>query len=295
MNVGRRDSLLVGLPPDVEVQPIAGALSPLEWTFRANGGARCFALASGSGIVRLEEAETAVTAPCLIWLPSGLTADVRLSAGPRGAMMTATDSALARVVPAGPIAKPLREAMERPLIGVGVTPAAIRSMVQEFDLMAGEAAAGLLGMREAIMNRLCLVLISLWRLGGRENPETQSSPRILMNHFLQLVELHARAQWRVADYASALGVAVGRLNTAVRRATGVSPLELIHRRLIEDAKVMLERSTLQVAEIGDTLGFRDPAYFNRFFTRATGLPPGRFRQRAATHRERPDGSYAAWP
>jgi AraC family transcriptional activator of pobA len=36
---------------------------------------------------------------------------------------------------------------------------------------------------------------------------------------------------------------------------------------------------LSVKEIGAGLGFDDPAYFSRFFTKRTGVPPTVFRQR----------------
>ena len=34
---------------------------------------------------------------------------------------------------------------------------------------------------------------------------------------------------------------------------------------------------MTVNEIGAVLGYVDPAYFNRFFSRNVGLSPGRFR------------------
>jgi len=34
----------------------------------------------------------------------------------------------------------------------------------------------------------------------------------------------------------------------------------------------------RVNEIGAILGYTDPGYFNRFFSRTVGLPPGRFRE-----------------
>ena len=276
---------------------IAGLMSSAEWDFslaRATGAARAFVLASGQGTVRLGNTASSIQAPCIIWLPSGVAGGVRLEAGSRGTMMTVSDSALGRVVPASSIAGPLQQAIGRPLLGLPIEPGAARAAIRDLEDIGREALEELPGMREAIMSRLCLVLIAFWRLGGVA-AQPQSSPRLLVQGFVQLVERHARAQWRVSDYAQALGISTDRLSTAIRRATGQSPLELVHRRLLEDGQTLLDRSALQVSEIADALGFRDAGYFNRFFSRRMGISPGRYRQRALALRADRNGSYAAWP
>ncbi|KKC32875.1 AraC family transcriptional regulator [Devosia psychrophila] len=286
-----------GLVQDVEVEDVAGSLSVAEWDFaaaRARLGAHGFVLASGGGMVRLGGATTTIEAPCVIWLPSGLAGSVRLDAGARGVAMTVSDAALGRVVPASSIAVPLRQAIDRPLLGIRIDAAAARGVIRDLEDMRREALDDLPGMREAIMSRLCLVLIAFWRMGGVA-AQPQASPRVLVQGFLQLVELNARAQWRVADYARTMGISTDRLTTAIRRATGQSPLELLHGRLLQDAEGLLERSSLQVSEIADALGFRDAGYFNRFFSRLNGVSPGRYRQQVQKLRAARDKSYAAWP
>lgn len=284
--------------PDVEVTDLTGGLGPAEWVFaaeRARRSAHGFLLVSGKGSVELAGVTSAVAAPCVIWLPSGLGGQVRLEAGARGAVMTVSEGALARVVPATAIAGPLREGIDRPLLGVPLDAPSARAIGGDLGALQQEAGADLPGMREAVLSRLCLVLIAFWRLGGGGTSPPQSSPRMLVQSFLQLVELNARRHWRVADYARAMGISTDRLNTAIRRATGVTPLELVHRRLLEDAEALLERSVLQVGEIADALGFRDAGYFSRFFSQRRGLSPGRFRQQLGLRRGGRDGSYAAWP
>lgn len=297
MNQGPRPTPGPGLAQDVEVADVAGSLAAAVWDFsaaRARLGAHGFVLASGRGTVRLGETSTPVEAPCVVWLPSGMTGSVRLEAGARGVVMTVSDAALGRVVPASSIAGPLRQAIDRPLLGVRIEAAAARAIIGDLVDIRREALDDLPGMREAIMGRLCLVLIAFWRLGGVA-AQPQASPRVLVQGFMQLVELNARAQWRVADYARTMGISTDRLTTAIRRATGQSPLELVHRRLLEDAESLLERSALQVSEIADALGFRDAGYFNRFFSRLKGISPGRYRQQVQKLRAGRDGSYAAWP
>jgi len=296
--VGNGRALPSGFVQDVEVEELAGALTAHEWDFSsatARLGGHGFVLASGSGSVLLAEAVHPLEGPCVVWLPSGSLARVRLDAGARGAMMAVSDAALGRVVPASSIAGPLRQAIERPMLGVRIEPAAARGAVRDLEEMRREALDDLPGMREAIISRLCLVLIAFWRWGGGASVQPQSSPRQLVQNFLQLVELNARAQWRISDYARTMGVSTDRLTTAIRRATGQSPLELVHRRLMEDAESLLERSILQVGEIADALGFRDPGYFNRFFARRAGMSPGCYRQQFLLQRAGREGSYAAWP
>jgi AraC family transcriptional activator of pobA len=284
--------------PDVEVTDLTGSLSASEWSFTGDRAARSahgFLLNAGAGEVRFGQNVAGVSGPCVIWLPGGMGGQIRLQAGARGAALTVSDGALARVVPATAIAGPLREGMERPLLGVPLEGKAARAIGADIAALSEELIEDLPGMREAVMSRLCLVLIAFWRLGGGGVRPVQSSPRILVQGFLQLVELNARRHWRVADYARAMGITTDRLNTAIRRATGTTPLELVHRRLLEDAEALLERSAMQVGEIADTLGFRDAGYFSRFFSQRKGISPGRFRQQAAQRLGRRDGSYAAWP
>jgi AraC family transcriptional activator of pobA len=284
--------------PDVEVTDLTGNLSAQEWTFaseRARRSAHGFLVHAGKGEVRIGQTVASVTGPCLIWLPGGKGRQVRLEGGARGAVLSVSASALARVVPATAIAGPLREGMERALLGVPVEPKTARTIGGDIGALQQELSDDLPGMRVAVMSRLCLVLIAFWRSSGGGARPLQSSPRMLVQSFAQLVELNARRHWRVADYAREMGISTDRLTTAIKRATGVTPLELVHRRLMEDAEALLERSVLQVGEISDALGFRDAGYFNRFFSQRRGMSPGRFRQKAALRTGRGDGSYAAWP
>ncbi|HTM76957.1 MAG TPA: hypothetical protein VL133_04960, partial [Devosia sp.] len=167
--VGAVRKPISGLVQDVEVVDVAGALTASEWDFSASKvrlGGHGFVLASGGGSLLLGGATHAVEGPCVIWLPSGSVARVRLDAGARGTMMAVSDAALGRVVPASAIAGPLRQAIDRPLLGVRIEPAAARGAVRDLEELRREAADDLPGMREAIISRLCLVLIAFWRLGG---------------------------------------------------------------------------------------------------------------------------------
>lgn len=111
-------------------------------------------------------------------------------------------------------------------------------------------------------------------------PETGSIP-VLLTRFQQLIDLHYPDHWAVSRYARELAVTPTHLSRLARRATGRPASGLIEERLIREARRNLVYTNLPVSRIAYALGFEDPAYFTRVFTRATGLSPRAFRQRLA--------------
>ncbi|MFB2351887.1 helix-turn-helix domain-containing protein [Priestia megaterium] len=52
---------------------------------------------------------------------------------------------------------------------------------------------------------------------------------------------------------------------------------------------------MQVSEVAEALGFKDAAYFSRFFKRIAGVSPRAHRAGAALKRSDVNTNYAAWP
>ncbi|RLV08264.1 AraC family transcriptional regulator [Streptomyces griseocarneus] len=82
----------------------------------------------------------------------------------------------------------------------------------------------------------------------------------------------------VAQHAARHGMTPTELRTAVRRRAGCSPKDyLLHIRLGR-AKELLAATELPVAAVARRVGYDDPAYFSRLFTRRVGTAPVRFRR-----------------
>jgi AraC family transcriptional activator of pobA len=105
----------------------------------------------------------------------------------------------------------------------------------------------------------------------------QADPE-LIQRFKDLIEAHYLAHWRVIDYAKALSISPTHLSRLSRTATGDSALRLIEARLMREARRNLAYTSLSISNIAYTLGYTDPAYFSRVFTRDAGLSPKAFRQ-----------------
>lgn len=100
--------------------------------------------------------------------------------------------------------------------------------------------------------------------------------------FETLIDAHYHQHLRVADYAALLAVTPTHLSRIMRQATGRSASAVIEERVIREARRNLAYSNLLISEIAYQLGFADPAYFSRVFTRATGISPREFRARIET-------------
>ncbi|SEK90533.1 transcriptional regulator, AraC family [Chitinophaga rupis] len=93
----------------------------------------------------------------------------------------------------------------------------------------------------------------------------------------RLLEKNFRAQHHVTFYASEFSLTPKRLNEITREKTGKTVTELLHDRLVLEAKRKLSFSHQSVKEISYELGFEDPAYFSRFFKNHAGIAPQDFR------------------
>ena len=96
--------------------------------------------------------------------------------------------------------------------------------------------------------------------------------------FRDLLEKNYTSLKSVSDYARILYVSEKRLGQATAKILGNPPKEIINERVLLEAKRVLAHTNLSVKEIGQNLGFDDPAYFIRYFKKNTNSTPVEFRE-----------------
>ncbi|GLZ27615.1 HTH-type transcriptional regulator ChbR [Pseudomonas oleovorans subsp. oleovorans] len=116
------------------------------------------------------------------------------------------------------------------------------------------------------------------RLGATSG--TERSREYLVG-FIKLVERHYREHLSVEDYAHRVGVSSTYLNNLCRQLIGQSALQVIHQRLLLEAKRDLIYTGMTISQLSDNLGFSDPTYFSRFFKRLSGLSPNAYRSKTS--------------
>jgi AraC family transcriptional activator of pobA len=99
----------------------------------------------------------------------------------------------------------------------------------------------------------------------------------LFKDFSTLVEQNFKQLHSVTEYANRLGISPKSLTKHLQLLGTIKPSEFIKNRIILEAKRQLIYSDESVKHIAFNLGFNDPAYFTRFFTKAIEKSPLQFK------------------
>ncbi|QTF93353.1 helix-turn-helix domain-containing protein [Halomonas sp. BM-2019] len=158
----------------------------------------------------------------------------------------------------------------------------IATLVTQIDEEYRQPAPGRASMLEALIQALVVALSRLQVVTGRGAKASTSHHDRSHQHlenYQALIEAQFRRQPSVEQFAAQLGMSSAHLNTLCRRLADRSALQLLHERLLLEAKRQLTYTNMTISQIADSLGFSEPAYFTRFFKRNTGLSPRDFRLR----------------
>jgi AraC family transcriptional regulator, transcriptional activator of pobA len=210
--------------------------------------------------------------------------------------MLATEELVSRIVGDNPLSGSLRPALDRPLVAPTER---IESVITELEALFSAVAREVSdpGLGTPVMSALYLGLIvmHLWRACAAMDGDVIDAAMPTAQRFRQLVEMHYRDNLSVDDFCRMLNVTRGRLHNACMRALGRPPQRLVHDRLAVEARLRLRQNATRIEQVAYSLGFRDPAYFNRFFRRLTGMSPGAYRRSICVSPPKEQTSFEAWP
>ncbi len=94
-----------------------------------------------------------------------------------------------------------------------------------------------------------------------------------------LIGLYYKEHHSVLFYAEKLHTTSQQLNATAKNYLDKTVQDLIHERVMAEARRLLVYSSLTVSEIAYELNFKDNSYFNRFFKKEEGLTPDQFRKK----------------
>ncbi len=268
-------------PSFLHIEPIPVRSGRHNWTIRTHTHPdhhQILVISKGGGAIEVEGVSWELSPPSLVIIPALTIHAICFKPNTDGYVITVAPSFLQSALDDD------ADLVEGFRIPVRFLPQQIGSDIDLGGLFASlehEFVWSAPGRRTAIKAYLQLLAVTVRRLVEQERDRPMSSARDAgtVMRFRELVERHYRNHPPLDFYAHKLGVTAARLNACCRVTTGKSSLALINDRLLTEAKRNLLYSDMTVNEIGAALGYADPAYFNRFFSRNVGLSPGRFRDR----------------
>lgn len=235
----------------------------------------------GGGPVMLDDRNLELDGPVLINIPPSIVHGFRWSPGALGFVLTMAESFMTD----------LTGRSGDPVIGASL------GQVLAMTGFRDERAASRLAMLFSAINdeyvheRICrtttisgyvlILLAELARLqqsGRRDVPAAPTGGSAFYQGFKELVEAHYRDHWSVAEYAAGLAMTERGVRRLSQKFCQQSPVQIIHRRLLLEARRMLLYTGKSIAAVGYDLGFEDPAYFTRFFIKHAGQTPLEFRR-----------------
>jgi len=237
-------------------------------------------MSAGHGLLLGTDDPRALRASMLVTMPPRAPHGFRFSKDVQGHVVTLAGERVEAML------KPLpeiRSVLARPHVLDLAAPHAawLRTRIEAHVAALAEECAGRTPERFALVEaHLTVLLIEIGRLlraiaAERSAPEGPLGRQAVK--FQSLIDRHFRHERLLSFYAERLAVSETHLNRISRAAFDRSALGLIHHRLMVEAARDLTFTLIPVKQIAFSLGFDDPAYFSRFFTRQMGLSPSQFR------------------
>ena len=161
------------------------------------------------------------------------------------------------------------------LAGLAAVPGLLAQLLDEYQ-------HGRPGRVEALKALALLLALAFVRSAQAQDPPADS-PRgpalrdTLVQRYRSLVGQQFRSGQPVAAYAQALGITPDHLSRCCRAMAGQSALDLLHERVLLEARRLLAYTEAPVAAVAQQLGYDDALYFSRFFARHSGVPPSAYR------------------
>lgn len=245
-------------------------------------------LSGGSARVAIDGEITMVKPPALIAVPALTVHGYEFTPDVGGLVLTLFERDVRAALASLP---DMADAFAHPrLLQGGVDDPNMAEVRRAVEQLVAEADRRAPGHDAAMQAALTLLLVATHRAHMASDQRAEARDDRSVRHaqaFRGLVDQRYRQTRAIEDYADALGISATHLNRVARQTLGASALKVIERRIALEAKRYLLFSNLSVKEIGDLLGYSDPAYFIRFCTRALGISPGQYRKTARAGTENP--------
>ncbi len=106
-----------------------------------------------------------------------------------------------------------------------------------------------------------------------------------MEQAKRYIDVNFHETLSMGEMARRTGFSLSHFSRQFHRAFGMGYADYLNQKRLDQARKLLESTTLPVAQVGEQAGFALPSYFIHRFKKAFGLPPSAYRQKQAKQRQ----------
>lgn len=110
-----------------------------------------------------------------------------------------------------------------------------------------------------------------------ESRDSQQAGHYLVRRALSYMQRHYAEKLTLSEVADACYVSQWHLSKLLNRYAGKSFNDILNTLRIEEAKHLLEDHSLKIGDIGEMVGFADPAHFAKVFKKLTDMSANEYR------------------
>ena len=269
-------------PELVHIETIRSRADLFDWNINIHTHPSMYQLIfvmQGGALVHLDGQQSMQEAPCVIAIPSGVVHGFEFTKGSAGQVVTIANL----VVQDEQFEQrfPFRELMlnQAHILSLsngdkdlGFYKSTLTALEQEYLSQQTGKQAMFAWLFYGLMTKLGRKIAAM-----DEERAKPTGYQLRYQQLTKLIEQHYREQWAATDYAEALHTTTMSLSRTCQAIAGSSVKQLQQDRLLLEAQRLLIYTSATASMVAYELGFKDPAYFSRFFKRRTGLSPQAFR------------------
>ncbi|TDW51832.1 AraC-like DNA-binding protein [Flavobacterium sp. 270] len=121
-------------------------------------------------------------------------------------------------------------------------------------------------------------ITAMYQASIEQNKEQHSlRSNAIVTSFRKLLRQNYKEIKSPQEYANMMNLSLGYLNDTLKHLTGNTVSHSIQEEAMREAQRLLWYSELSIKEIASAIGFEDPKYFSRIFSKLTNKSPAQFR------------------
>jgi AraC family transcriptional regulator len=107
--------------------------------------------------------------------------------------------------------------------------------------------------------------------------QNRSLTRTQLQQVIDYIQTHLNQDLSLAELASVIRISPTYFASLFKQAMGVSPHQYVIQQRVEQAKLMLSKTDLAIADIALQVGFSSQSHLTQQFKRVTGVTPKQVR------------------